>query len=78
MQRSPTVGLCSPAVFMALIPEYYGCMWLMVQLIRARTRRAAPKWMPPVLLRWPVTSEADDGGMSVEVEKMEKSGTHWH
>ena len=24
--------------------------------------------MPPILLRWPTTSEADDGDMAVEVE----------
>jgi len=30
--------------------------------------RAAPKLMPPVLLCWPMTSEADGGGMAVEVE----------
>ena len=30
--------------------------------------RAAPKVMPPILLCWPTTSEADVGGMAVEVE----------
>ena len=30
--------------------------------------RTAPKVMPPILLCWPITSEADVGGMSVEVE----------
>ena len=30
--------------------------------------QAAPKVMPPVLLCEPTTSEADDGGMAVEVE----------
>ena len=30
--------------------------------------RAAPKVMPPILLCWPTTSEADVGGMAVEVD----------
>ena len=29
---------------------------------------AASKVMPPVLLSWPITSEADVGGSAVEVE----------
>jgi len=29
---------------------------------------AASKVMPPVLLSWPITSEADVGGMVVEAE----------
>ena len=35
---------------------------------KADTMRAAPKVMPPVLLCWPMTSEAGAGGMAVEVE----------
>ena len=31
--------------------------------------RAAPKVMPPALLCWHMTSEADVGGMTVEAEK---------
>ena len=30
--------------------------------------RVAPKLMPPILLCWPTTSEADVGNMAVEVE----------
>lgn len=30
--------------------------------------RAAPKAMPPIVLCWPVTLEADGGGMTVETE----------
>mgnify|MGYP001861495765 CR=1 FL=1 len=30
--------------------------------------RAALKAMPPILLCWPMTSEADDGGMAAEIE----------
>jgi len=30
--------------------------------------RDAPKIMPPILLWWPVVSEADGGGMTVDVE----------
>jgi len=30
--------------------------------------RVAPKLMPPILLCWPTMSEADVGGMAVEVE----------
>ena len=32
------------------------------------TMRAALKVMPPILLCWPMMSEADVGGMAVEVE----------
>ena len=30
--------------------------------------RSIPKVMPPILLCWPMMSEADIGGMAVEVE----------
>jgi len=30
--------------------------------------RAVLKWMPPILQCWPITSEADVGGMAVEAE----------
>ncbi len=30
--------------------------------------RTAPKVMPPMLLCWPIVSEADFGGMAVETE----------
>ena len=32
------------------------------------TMRAALKVMPPILLCWPMTSEADGGGRAVEIE----------
>jgi len=32
------------------------------------TTRVAPKLMPPILLCWPTTSEADVGDMAVEVK----------
>ena len=34
--------------------------------------RPTPKVMPPILLYWPKTSEADDGGMAVEIESSRK------
>ena len=34
--------------------------------------RAAPKIMPPILLRWPTTSEVDAGVMAVETEPSNK------
>ena len=30
--------------------------------------RAVPKVIPPILLCWPMTSEANGGGVAVEVE----------
>jgi hypothetical protein len=30
--------------------------------------KGTPKVLPPILLRWPTMSEADAGGMAVEVE----------
>ena len=36
-------------------------------LITLPSTRAAPKVMSPTLLCWPTTSEADVGGMAVEV-----------
>ena len=35
--------------------------------------RAAPKVMPPILLWWPLTSEVNIGGMTVEVEPFHQS-----
>jgi len=37
-------------------------------VIRARCTRAALKLMPPILLCWPMTSEANVVDMAVEVE----------
>jgi len=38
------------------------------EIQKDRCTRAALKVMPPNLLRWPMTSEVDVGGMAVEVE----------
>ncbi len=38
--------------------------------------RAAPKVMPPILLHWPTTPEADAGGMGAEVESSQQRSLH--
>ena len=40
--------------------------------------RAALKVMPPVLLCWPMMSEADVGGMAVEVETSWQYSVKFH
>lgn len=39
--------------------------------------RTAPKVIPPILLRWPTTSEVDNVGMAVEVEPSHQYSATW-
>ena len=57
------------AAFSEHLPFIFQQLVFQLALTLSKSNASAdPKVMPPFLLRWPTTSEADDGGMAVEVE----------
>jgi len=64
-QHSAAVSLLT--VYHSLCKNIFACLPTASVLMRIEWR-TAPKVTPPILSRWPTTSEADVGGMTVEVE----------